>query len=61
MSEEFETGLQRMASVGVGFLLAHTARLGPRVRRRIDAAEEAKKLELVDEKGSDRLYRILVR
>jgi uncharacterized protein YrzB (UPF0473 family) len=31
------------------------------VRRRIDAAEEAKKLELVDEKGSDRLYRILVR
>jgi len=61
MSEELETGLQRMASVGVRFLLAHTARLGPRVRRGIDAAEEAKKLELVDEKGSDRLYRILAR
>ncbi len=61
MSDALEVGLEKMASVGVRFLLAHTARLGPRMRRRIDAAEERKQLELVEEKGPDRLYRILPR
>jgi hypothetical protein len=58
MEGDFGVGLAALENEGVKWLLAHTARLGPRVRKRIAEAESRTQLVLVDENGPDRLYRI---
>ncbi|MFQ5792394.1 MAG: hypothetical protein ACE5JI_18145, partial [Acidobacteriota bacterium] len=58
MSDDLRDGLAIMERKGVKWLLAHTARLGPRMQRKIAEAEREGQIELVDEAGRDRLYRI---
>ena len=50
-----------MESQGVRYVLAHEARLGPRMKRQIRKAQDSGLLELVAEESSDRLYAITVR
>ncbi len=59
MKEDFGKGLFAMEKLGVQWLMAHTARLGGRMVRRIDRAEGEGRIELIDEVGPDRLYRIM--
>ena len=58
MREELASGLERMRALGVRFLLAHEARLGPRMLRQLRAAERDGLLQLLGQDGPDRLYRI---
>ncbi|HXV60748.1 MAG TPA: hypothetical protein VEK15_08645, partial [Vicinamibacteria bacterium] len=58
MSERFDEGLELMARAGVRFVVTHSGRLGPRMRRRIEQAEGRGKLVLHRVSGSDRLYRL---
>lgn len=57
-SEPLDATLRQMASDGVRFVLAHGARLGPRLERQLAEGERAGWLELVVQEGADRLYRI---
>jgi hypothetical protein len=58
MRRDLSEGLERLSAEGVRFVLAHDARLGPRIRRQLRAAREGGLIELVQEEGTDRLYRI---
>jgi hypothetical protein len=58
MRRDFLQGLGELSAEGVRFALIHTRRLGPRMRRQIQAAEESGLLELLKESGEDKLYRI---
>lgn len=58
MKGDFQEGLVVWRGKGVRWLLAHTARMGPRMRKRIADAELIGLLELVEERGPDKLYRI---
>jgi hypothetical protein len=51
-------GLVRLSRLGVRFVLAHEARLGPRMRRELREAELEGILVVVGEEPPDRLYRI---
>jgi len=59
MKGDFLDGLVVWRSKGVRLLLAHRARLGPRMRKQIAQAESIGLLELIDERGPDVLYRIV--
>ena len=61
MRRDFLRGLRAMESQGVRYVLAHEARLGPRMRRQLRKAQDSGLLELVAEESSDRLYAITVR
>jgi hypothetical protein len=52
------SGLQWLSEQGVGYVLAHEGRLGPRLRRELADAEREGILILVGEEPPDRLYRI---
>lgn len=58
MRRNLERGLAAMKDQGVGFVLAHEGRLGPRMQRQIDAARESGTLVLIAERPPDRLYAI---
>lgn len=58
MEEDFLQGVVALGDEGVGLLMAHTSRLGPRMLRSIAEAVDAGTLVPVEESGSDRLYRI---
>jgi hypothetical protein len=51
-------GLQELSTKGVRFALVHTSRLGPRMRRQIQAAVDSGQLRGISEMEGDRLYRI---
>ena len=61
MRRDFLRGLRAMESQGVRYVLAHEARLGPRMKRQVRKAQDSGLLELVAEESSDRLYAITVR
>ena len=61
MRRDFLRGLSAMESQGVRYVLAHEARLGPRMKRQVRKAQDSGLLELVAEESSDRLYAITVR
>ena len=61
MRRDFLRGLRAMESKGVRYVLAHEARLGPRMKRQVQKAQDSGLLELVAEESSDRLYAITVR
>jgi hypothetical protein len=56
--EDFQQGLVVLQARGVGLLMAHKRRLGPRLLNKIAEAESAGKLVLVEKVGTDWLYRI---
>ena len=61
MRRDFLRGLRAMESQGVRYVLAHEARLGPRMKRQVRKAQDSGLLGLVAEESSDRLYAITVR
>ncbi len=56
--EDFGQALARLKAKGVGLLLAHSSRLGPRLLRGLAEAEESGRLVALFEEDGDRLYRI---
>ena len=56
MQRNFIGSLSMLENEGVRFILAHEARLGPRMVRQIKQAQEQKMLKLISSKGEDRLY-----
>ena len=59
MRKKLARSLKEMRLSGVRFVLAHEARLGPRMIRQLRDAERDKLLALIGQDGPDRLYRIL--
>ena len=58
MRGNLSQGLESLSEDGVRFVLAHEARLGPRIRRQLRDASEEGLIELVRAERTDRLYRI---
>ena len=58
MRGDLSRGLESLSEEGVRFVLAHEARLGPRIRRQLRVASEDGLIELVRAERKDRLYRI---
>ena len=56
MQRNFIGSLSMLENEGVRFILAHEARLGPRMVRQIKQAQEQKILRLISRKGEDHLY-----
>ncbi|MGH9337822.1 MAG: hypothetical protein ACRD21_29060, partial [Vicinamibacteria bacterium] len=60
VEKPLEASLERLSALGVRYLLAHEARLGPRRKREIQEAEGKGLLFLVGEEPPDRLYEIRI-
>lgn len=59
MRQDLSKGLQTMSSKGVDFVIVHSNRLGPRMRRQIGAAETGGLLKRVAQAEGDVLYLLL--
>jgi hypothetical protein len=58
MRQELDAGLRTLSEEGLQFVLVHSRRIGPRMRRQIAAAERSGLLILQAQEGEDRLYEI---
>jgi hypothetical protein len=56
--EDFAQSLSAFKAKGVRLVLAHTGRLGPRLTRKFQEAEDSGRLTLLFDENGDRLYRI---
>jgi hypothetical protein len=56
--EDFARSLSTFEAKGVRWVLAHTGRLGPRLTRKLQEAEDSGRLTLLFDENGDRLYRI---
>ena len=61
MRENLARSLVVLSREGVRFVVAHTGRLGPRMKRQLREAEESGVLRLVGASPPDRLYAVIVR
>ena len=56
LSTDFEGALTHLERIGVGLVLVHEGRLGPRLKREVEEAHALGRLRLVRKVDSDRLY-----